>query len=295
MGMDDRPNASIWGTVLSITEIGLNIYKIAAENGRGIMIAEDEAEKALSDNAAAQGEHADGYVHYAENSPGAQAAASELIKSGRITDPEVIDQYGTPVTIEAKEAFISEYFKALPEPGSIPEAWGAQKESTPMGEGVYFLACEHGGGIAVHENVAYTVMSDYSRVEDYVTQGDYRYYGLNKGAAIAIHELSASYPKAFDLITSWESLMHTLAAEFPAYTAYWNSNSSPDKMITDVPAPPFMFLQRHLDEAAARPAKGQEYEGEPGEYDIDEDEFYEHIPWLELDSAEERCLGDIEC
>ena len=65
MSMDDRPNTSIWGTVPSITEIGFNIYKIVAENGRGIMIAEDEAKKALSDEAAAQGEHADGYVHYA--------------------------------------------------------------------------------------------------------------------------------------------------------------------------------------------------------------------------------------
>ena len=262
MSMDDRPNTSIWGTVLSIAEIGLNIYKIVAENGKGIMIAEDEAKKALSDEAAAQGEHADGYIHYAENSPGEQAAASELIKNGQITDPEVIDQYGTPDTIEAKERFLSEYFEALPEPGSIPEAWGTQKETTPIGIGVCFLTCEHGGGIAIHENVALLVMSDYSSVEDYLTQGDYRYYDLNKGAAIAIHELSASYPKALDLITSWDSLMHTLAVEFPAYTAYWNINSSPDNMITDMPAPSFMFLQRHLDEAADQPPVEPEYEGE---------------------------------
>ena len=252
MSMDDRPNASIWGTILSCIEIGLNIYQVVALNGEGLMVKSDDIEDRLGWSVI-KGETKDGYVHFDKGSAGEQAAAYELIKRGHITDPEVIEQYGTPEEIEANGEYTDPaYFGSLPEPGGIPDHWGAPKETTPIDNGVYFVAGEHGSGIAVHTKVAFHVMSDYAQDEDFLKLDKYRFYALDKEAAIAVFELSGSHPKVLDLITSWESLMHTLAAEFPDYTQFWNDNSEPEYMITDTPAPSFMFLQRHLDEAAAR-------------------------------------------
>jgi len=263
MSMDDRPNASIWGTILSCVEIGLNIYQVVAEKGRGLMIAEDAANKLLSEKAIAQGEVADCFVQYAENSPGAQAAAYELIKNGHITDPKVVEEYGAFEQIDATESSPEiQHHDSLPEPDNIPDHWGAPKETTPIDNGVYFVSGEHGSGIAVHTKVAFHVMSDYAQDEDFLKLEQYRFYALDKEAAIAVFELSSSHPKVLDLITSWESLMHTLATEFPDYTQFWNDNSEPEYMIADTPAPSFMFLQRHLDEAAARPPTETEQDEE---------------------------------
>lgn len=272
MSMDDRPNASIWGTILSIAEIAIGVYQIVALNGEGMMVKTDQVDKL--GKAAFQGKAKDGYIHFESDSLGEQAAAYELIKSGHITDPEVIGQYGTPEEIEADGKFLNpEYFGSLPEPESIPDIWGAMKETTPIDNGVYFFAGEKGGGIAVHKTVADFAMSDYLGDVDHRPQDDYRYYALDKGAAIAVFELSASHPKVLELITSWESLMHTLASEFPDYTAYWNGSSASDAMITDMPAPSFLFLQRQLDEAAVQPPPEMEQD--------EEDMFFEPPDYFE--------------
>lgn len=261
--MDDRPSTSIWGTILSCAEIALCVYQVVAVNGEGLMVKSDKADELLG-KALFQGKAQDGYLHFEKDSLGEQAAAYELIKNGHITDSEVIEQYGTPEEIEANGKFLNpEYFGGLPEPEETP--WGALNTKTPIDNGVFFLSTNSRTGIAVHKTLAEYCMSDYPRDKNCSEKGDYYFYDLNKGAAIAVFELSATRPKVLDLITSWESLMHTLAAEFPDYTDYWNSHASNDTMIYDVPAPSFMFLQQHLDEAAKSPVM----EAEPDEQEAD--------------------------
>ncbi len=250
--MDDRPSTSIWGTILNCVEIALNVYQVVAIKGEGLMIKSDNANELLG-KALFQGKAKDGYMHFEKGSLGEQAAAYELIKNGHITDPAIIEQYGTPEEIEAEGKFLNpEYFGGLPEPEETP--WGALNTKTPIDNGVFFLSTDSQTGIAVHKTVSEYCMSDYSRDENCWEKGDFYFYDLNKGAAIAIFELSSSRPKVLDLITSWESLMHTLATEFSNYTDCWNHQASQDTMISDMPAPSFMFLQQHLDEAAKQPA-----------------------------------------
>jgi hypothetical protein len=268
--MDDRPNTSIWGTILNCTEIALYIYQIVAKNGEGLMIPGDKAGELLSDNALLQGKTQDNYIHYDKGSPGEMAAAYELIKNGHITAPEVIEQYGAPEEIEADGKFLNpEYFGGLPDPAETP--WGALKTKTPIDNGVFFLSTDSRSGIAVHKTVSEYCMSDYSRDENCWEKGGYYFYDMNKGASIAVFELSASHSKVLDLITSWESLMHTLATEFSDYTDFWNSHASHDTMIYNVPAPSFMFLQQHLDEAAKQPVMESKQEEQ------ETDKFFEQI------------------
>lgn len=250
--MDDRPNTSIWGTILSCVEIALNVYQIVAINGEGLMIPGNNAEELLGSKALFQGKAKDGYIHYDKDSLGEMAAAYELIKNGHITDPKVIEQYGQPEEIEADGKLLNpEYFGELPQPQETP--WGTMSTKTPIDNGVFFLSTDECSGVAVHKKVSEYCMTDYSRDENCWEKGDYYFYDLNKGAAIAVFELSASHPKVLELITSWDSLMHTLAEKFPDYTAYWNSNAQHDTAIYDIPAPSYMFLQQHLDEAAKQP------------------------------------------
>jgi hypothetical protein len=266
--MHDRPNTSIWGTILSCAEIALCVYQVVAINGEGLMIPSNKAGELLGEKALFQGKAQDNYIYYDKDSPGEMTAAYELIKNGHITDPKVIDHYGTPEEIEADGKFLNpEYFDGLPEPEETP--WGALNTKTPIDNGVFILSTDSRTGIAVHKTVSEYCMSGYSRDENCWEKGDFYFYDINKGAAIAVFELSASYPKALELITSWDSLMHTLATEFPDYTDYWNLQASHDTMIYDVPAPSFMFLQQHLDEAAKQPGM------EAGPEDQEADHFFE--------------------
>ena len=266
--MDDRPSASIWGTILSCFEIALNVYQVVAVKGEGLMIPNDKAEELLGEKALFQGKAKDGFVHFDKGSPGETAAAYELIKDGHITDPEVIAQYGTPEEIEADGRFLNpDYFGGLPEPDETP--WGTIATKTPIDNGVYFLSTGGRSGIAVHKTVSEYCMSEHAHSEDRPPKGDYYFYDLNGDAAIAVFELSFVRPKVLELITSWESLMQTLAAEFPDYTDHWNHQAGQDAMICDRPAPLFMFLQQQLDQAAKAPVT------EAGSEEAAPDQFFE--------------------
>lgn len=254
MSMDNRPNTSIWGTILSCVEIGLNIYQVVALNGEGLMVKAEGAYEKL-DGALFQGSEKDGYLHFEKDSVGEQAAAYELIKNGHITDPEIIEEYGTPEEMEADGRFLNpEYFGGLPEPDTLPAAWGSLKEKTPFDNGVFFLSGDHQSGLAVHKTATEFAMSDHACQKYGELAGDYYYFDLDRGAAIAVFELSATRPAVLEQVTSWESLMHTLSHDFPDYTDWWNHTAHADSMIYDLPAPSNMFLQQQLDRAAEAPA-----------------------------------------
>lgn len=258
VSMDNRPNTSIWGTILSCIEIGLNIYQVVALNGEGLMVKADDAEETLG-RALFQGKGKDGYIHFEKDSVGEQAAAYELINKNLITDPEALEEYGTPEEIEADGRFLNpEYFGGLPEPEKTP--WGELTEKTPVDNGVFFLSAGGRTGLAVHQTAAEFAMSDYASREYNEQEGEYRFYDLDNGAAVAIFELSATRSAVLDLITSWESLMHTLTTQFPAYTDFWNHETESDYLIYDAPAPVNLFLQRQLDRAAEESAQDPDSE-----------------------------------
>lgn len=158
-------------------------------------------------------------------------------------------------------------------------AWGERRGMTQLDNGVYFVAGESGSGIAVHNTVAEYVMSGHAHAESLWTGGNYRWFDLNSGAAIAMFELSSYRPKVLDLITSWESLMHTLAAEFPDYTDFWNRSAGTDCMIADMPAPSHMYLQWQLDQAMNQPAL--QLPGDKDEWEEQED-FYDPFDMPEI-------------
>jgi hypothetical protein len=249
----------------------LGIYQIFAERGKGLMISAELGE--VLAGATAQGKEENGYIHFHAGTPDEHTAANELIKSGHIADPEVIEQFQRPPIFLADGlTFNPDYLNPLPEPGRYPADWGALKESTPIDNGVYFVSSENGGGIAVHKDVAAIIMSEYAVSQLNQSHGDYHYYDYKDSAAIAVFELSRSHPKVLDLITSWDSLMHTLATEHTGYSDKWNYISEPDNHILDAPAPSNMFLQRHLDEAAAHQSVDMEH---------DDDNFFEPPGYFE--------------
>ncbi|MDD4493008.1 MAG: hypothetical protein PHV32_01435 [Eubacteriales bacterium] len=278
--MDQRPNTSIWGTILSCAEIALNVYQVLAVNGEGLMVSSNKAEELLGSKALFQGKPKNGFIHYEKDSPGEMAAAYELIKNGHITDPEVLEQYGTSEEIEADGKFLNpEYFGNLPEPEKTP--WGALNTKTPIDNGVYFLSRDNQTCVAVHKKVSEFCMSDYSRNENTGETDDFYFYELDKGAAIAVFELSATRPKVLDLITSWESLMHTLATDFPDYTDYWNHQASHDTLITDMPAPSNMFMQQHLDRAAQQSVTEDEVQAQENDHFFEQANSFDDEPELE--------------
>jgi hypothetical protein len=72
------------------------------------------------------------------------------------------------------------------------------------------------------------------------------------GAAMAIpmYELSRNNPDIRDLIVSEESLRATLCGNYPEYVKTHNMNVPPGEPIEDADAPPYLFLQKQLDNAA---------------------------------------------
>ena len=282
MNHDDRPNASIWGAILSCVEVGINIYQIATADKKGLMIPTDNAKKLLSEKTIDLGETADGYVHFEENSVAEAAAAYELVREGHITDPVALDHFGRPERLEAKaQLFLPEQFGALPNLEEIPSEWGETKSIIPIDNGFFLFKCEEGSGVAVADVMADYFLSDYA-MDIFIRHTDgHRFYELNAGAAIIIFELSSSHPKVLDMITSWESLMSSISANYPDYTSYWNNHVDADAMIVDTKAPIYMFLQEHLDDAAA--ISTIEFSPEYGEVD-QTDDFFEHsIPYDELE------------
>ena len=85
-------------------------------------------------------------------------------------------------------------------------------------------------------------------------------HGHNKGgwflcfhgaaAAIPLYELSRNNAEIRNLIVSEESLRTTLCGSFPEYVKTYNANAAPENHIKNADAPPHLFLQKQLDNAA---------------------------------------------
>ena len=94
MNHDDRPNTSIWGTILSSVEVGLMIYQVVAEHGSGVMVKSDIAEKTpgiiTEHGQNGTGQDKDGYYCYEQNSPEAESAMKALENAGLLHSPNMV-------------------------------------------------------------------------------------------------------------------------------------------------------------------------------------------------------------
>ena len=71
-------------------------------------------------------------------------------------------------------------------------------------------------------------------------------------AAIPLFELSRNNTEIRELIVNDESLRATLCGNFPEYVKTHNMNNPPENHIKDADAPLYLFLQKHLDNAAGK-------------------------------------------
>lgn len=58
------PHDSIWGSINTCFEMGLEIYKIFGKGGDGVAIPTDKAKELLSEKALSQGTEKDGFIYF---------------------------------------------------------------------------------------------------------------------------------------------------------------------------------------------------------------------------------------
>jgi hypothetical protein len=102
--------------------------------------------------------------------------------------------------------------------------------------------------IAVGTDTAQKVLSE-AAVSHGIEKGDYRCYP-GATAAIPMFELARINTCVRDYIVNDESLRATLCCSYPEYVKTHNMSAAPDAQIKDADAPPYLFLQKQLDNAA---------------------------------------------
>ncbi|TCX53631.1 hypothetical protein [Dehalobacter sp. 14DCB1] len=83
---DSRPNANIWGNVITCGEIAIGVYEIVGEHKKGIMMPKKMAEEILSESVLEMAEK-DGTNLCFTDELSASMVANELIEQGIVTDP----------------------------------------------------------------------------------------------------------------------------------------------------------------------------------------------------------------
>ncbi|KNY29531.1 hypothetical protein [Pseudobacteroides cellulosolvens] len=86
---DSRPNANIWGNIITCAEIAIGIYEIVGTNHKGIMMPKKMAEEVLPQNVIDMAEK-DGENLCFVDDFSSSIVADELIEQGIVTDPEFI-------------------------------------------------------------------------------------------------------------------------------------------------------------------------------------------------------------
>ncbi|MDR2559195.1 MAG: hypothetical protein LBC86_06600 [Oscillospiraceae bacterium] len=266
--MHTPPNGSIWGNINSCIEIGLEIYQLCCkdENGaekKGIAIPAEKAKSLLSEKALAYGVEEDGFIYF-ENSDKLLAPLFELLKSTAITDKGYIDSIGGIKGVEAQgKKRLPEYFGEIPEtPSDVPLSPEPpiQMEVTKLplpevGETINELlngvSILNGEDVYVHKEYIRGNLSE-AGLKLGKSNGDYIVF-TGTLAAIPLFELAKTNEAVKNVIVSEESLRATLCEDYPEYIKNYNKSALPCAKINNADAPPNMFMQKHLDEAAENP------------------------------------------
>ena len=259
------PSESIWGSINTCFEIGLEIYQIyceltkTGEKTNGITIPAEKAKEILSKEALAQGVEKDGF-YYFESPNQILAPLFELLKSAKINDKDFINSIGGLEGIErAGKAGNPEYFGSLPLPQpnvpfdnlpvSLPETERTVKE---IRSGLSVVKDEeHRFFVAVHKTLAERDLTAAAlRHGDQID--DFYFFGAI-ACAIPIFELARKYPEIETAIRNRESMEQTIITKAPDYAAEWNAkHAEPGEEIKRNGSIPIMFLQEHYDFEADR-------------------------------------------
>lgn len=126
-------------------------------------------------------------------------------------------------------------------------AWG-EAAAEKLAEGVLLVADDKNVMLAIDKSAAQEMLS-----EEAIKLGQAKGWFLcypNAASAVPIFELSKSNGKARDCIVSDESLRATLCGNYPEYVKTHNMSTPPEEHIKDADAPPYLFLQKQLDNAS---------------------------------------------
>ena len=147
-----------------------------------------------------------------------------------------------------------------------------------MTDGVLLISNEKEILIAVNKETA-NQLSDAARAMG-TEKGEYLIYA-GAAAAIPLYELSRTNSGVRDFIVSEESLRATLCGNYPEYVKTHNMSAPPDEQIEDADAPPYLFLQKQLDNEAdsTRSAVADYQQAQSQESEND----FERLPYEELE------------
>jgi len=290
--MHTPPNGSIWGSINSCIEIGLEIYQLCCkdESGgekKGIAIPVDKAKSILSGKALAYGVEKDGFIYF-KNSDKLLAPLFELLKSASITDKGYIDRIGDIKGVEAQgkkrlPEFFGEFIELPSDVPLPPEPLVTQEqretieceEKKTAKELVKGLWLVDGNGFRVNKAYAHDNLSQ--AAIELAEDGDTYIYYENSFAAIPLFELSKKEEAVKNVIVSEESLRATLCSDFPEYVKEYNKSALPGAKINNADVPLNMFMQKHLDEVAQNPDFYSGFEQDSGYEVLGDDELLHEL------------------
>ena len=125
---------------------------------------------------------------------------------------------------------------------------GKETAVEQIADGVLLMSNDKEILLAVSAETAKAALSE-AAVGCGIEKGDYLCY---PGAmtAIPLYELSRVNEGVREHIVSEESLRATLCGNYPEYVKTYNMSAPPDARIEDADAPPYLFLQKQLDNEA---------------------------------------------
>lgn len=86
---DSRPNANLWGNIITCGEIAFGIYEIVGDKNMGIMMSKTDAEKILPEAVVARGESEGENLCFTDELS-TSLVGDELVRQGLVTDPDFI-------------------------------------------------------------------------------------------------------------------------------------------------------------------------------------------------------------
>ena len=150
-----RPQESIWGSINTCLEIGIEIYRLFCktangENKDGIAIPIDKAKEILPVKALSAGIEKDGFIYF-ESPDQILIPMFELLKSAAITNDDFIKESGDLESIEnSGKVSVPEYFGKFPPPQTSTNA-----TVTEIRNGAYMIKAGQDFQIALHNGLAY--------------------------------------------------------------------------------------------------------------------------------------------
>ena len=134
------------------------------------------------------------------------------------------------------------------EDGGQKRASSKEMTAEKMADGVMLMSNDEGTMFAVRKDIANQALSD-TAVSYGMKKDDWLLYD-GTAAAVPLSELSKVNDSVRGYIVNEESLRATLCVNYPEYVKTHNMNAPPGERIEDADAPPYLFLQKQLDNAA---------------------------------------------